>query len=156
MVLLRYRRWYSPYLLACYDPDTEELQSVCRVMSGFSDQFYKDSLERWVGWALPPWQAGLWGLPPWRGDAGRCYRGGATLGAAAAAGGQQQEKIPPAGWASCLCAPAGASWSPKHGLPPPFTLPFHTCAPCRASQAVKNSYPGPKALLPHWWVCRPP
>lgn len=44
-----YCRWYSPYLLACYDPDTEELQSVCRVMSGFSDQFYRDSLERWGG-----------------------------------------------------------------------------------------------------------
>jgi len=33
---------YSPYLLACYDPDREEYQSVCRVMSGFSDAFYKE------------------------------------------------------------------------------------------------------------------
>lgn len=33
---------YSPFLMACYDPDTEEYQSVCRVMSGFSDAFYKE------------------------------------------------------------------------------------------------------------------
>ncbi|KAA8530607.1 hypothetical protein F0562_005316 [Nyssa sinensis] len=32
--------WYSPFLMACYNPDTEEYQSVCRVMSGFSDSFY--------------------------------------------------------------------------------------------------------------------
>ncbi|KAJ0820069.1 putative DNA ligase (ATP) [Helianthus annuus] len=25
--------------MACYDPDTDEYQSVCRVMSGFSDAF---------------------------------------------------------------------------------------------------------------------
>lgn len=31
---------YSPFLLACYKPGTEEFQSVCRVMSGFSDSFY--------------------------------------------------------------------------------------------------------------------
>lgn len=28
--------------MACYDPDTEEYQSVCRVMSGFSDAFYRE------------------------------------------------------------------------------------------------------------------
>ncbi|KAL4435464.1 hypothetical protein ABPG77_006226 [Micractinium sp. CCAP 211/92] len=49
----RKKGWYSPYLLACYDPDTEELQSVCRVMSGFSDQFYKDSLERLSKTVIP-------------------------------------------------------------------------------------------------------
>ena len=32
--------WYSPFLLAAWDPDTEEFQSVCRCMSGFSDAFY--------------------------------------------------------------------------------------------------------------------
>ncbi|KAL3378170.1 hypothetical protein AABB24_004205 [Solanum stoloniferum] len=32
--------WYSPFLMACYNPDTQEFQSVCRVMSGFSDSFY--------------------------------------------------------------------------------------------------------------------
>ena len=43
------RRWHSPYLLACWDPDSEELQSVCRCMSGFSDAFYKEALGRWAG-----------------------------------------------------------------------------------------------------------
>ncbi|KAG4378181.1 hypothetical protein GLYMA_18G292900v4 [Glycine max] len=32
--------WYSPFLMACFNPETEEYQSVCRVMSGFSDSFY--------------------------------------------------------------------------------------------------------------------
>lgn len=31
---------FSPFLMACYNPETEEFQSVCRVMSGFSDSFY--------------------------------------------------------------------------------------------------------------------
>lgn len=31
---------YSPFLMACFNPETEEFQSVCRVMSGFSDAFY--------------------------------------------------------------------------------------------------------------------
>ena len=35
--------WYSPYLLAAWCPESEEYQSVCRVMSGFSDEFYKAS-----------------------------------------------------------------------------------------------------------------
>ncbi|XP_074284712.1 DNA ligase 6 isoform X2 [Silene latifolia] len=34
--------WYSPFLVACYNPDTEEFESVCRVMSGFSDSFYTE------------------------------------------------------------------------------------------------------------------
>jgi hypothetical protein len=34
--------WFSPFLLACYDPEREEYQSVCRVMSGFTDVFYKE------------------------------------------------------------------------------------------------------------------
>ncbi|XP_050372696.1 DNA ligase 6 isoform X2 [Argentina anserina] len=34
--------WYSPFLMACYNPETEEFQSVCRVMSGFSDLFYTE------------------------------------------------------------------------------------------------------------------
>ncbi|KAK9066931.1 hypothetical protein SSX86_014255 [Deinandra increscens subsp. villosa] len=37
--------WYSPFLMACYDPDTDEYQSVCRVMSGFSDAFYIEMKE---------------------------------------------------------------------------------------------------------------
>ncbi|XP_068303185.1 DNA ligase 6 isoform X1 [Pyrus communis] len=34
--------WYSPFLMACYNPETEDFQSVCRVMSGFSDSFYTE------------------------------------------------------------------------------------------------------------------
>ncbi|KAM7529810.1 hypothetical protein LguiB_033220 [Lonicera macranthoides] len=41
--------WYSPFLMACYDPDNEEFQSVCRVMSGFSDVFYKEMKEFYTG-----------------------------------------------------------------------------------------------------------
>ncbi|KAM0892423.1 hypothetical protein ACQ4PT_025741 [Festuca glaucescens] len=37
--------WYSPFLMACYNPESEEFQSVCRVMSGFSDDFYKEMKE---------------------------------------------------------------------------------------------------------------
>lgn len=33
---------YSPFLMACYNPETEDFQSVCRVMSGFSDVFYTE------------------------------------------------------------------------------------------------------------------
>nr|XP_043615439.1 DNA ligase 6 isoform X2 [Erigeron canadensis] len=40
--------WYSPFLMACYDPDTEEYQSVCRVMSGFSDSFYIEMKEFFI------------------------------------------------------------------------------------------------------------
>ncbi|KAG5247360.1 DNA ligase [Salix suchowensis] len=36
--------WFSPFLMACYNPETEEFQSVCRVMSGFSDAFYIEDL----------------------------------------------------------------------------------------------------------------
>lgn len=28
--------------MACYNPDTEEFESLCRVMTGFSDSFYKE------------------------------------------------------------------------------------------------------------------
>ncbi|KAK3218320.1 hypothetical protein Dsin_012290 [Dipteronia sinensis] len=41
--------WYSPFLMACYNPETEEYQSVCRVMSGFSDSFYKEMKECFSG-----------------------------------------------------------------------------------------------------------
>ncbi|CAJ1842765.1 unnamed protein product [Sphenostylis stenocarpa] len=37
--------WYSPFLMACFNPETEEYQSVCRVMSGFSDSFYIEMKE---------------------------------------------------------------------------------------------------------------
>ncbi|KAJ8613692.1 hypothetical protein CTAYLR_003166 [Chrysophaeum taylorii] len=38
----RKRKWISPILVATYDPETGELGSVCRVMSGFKDAFYRD------------------------------------------------------------------------------------------------------------------
>ncbi|KAK9116185.1 hypothetical protein Sjap_015132 [Stephania japonica] len=41
--------WYSPFLMACYNPDTEDFQSVCRVMSGFSDSFYVEMKEFFSG-----------------------------------------------------------------------------------------------------------
>ncbi|KAL9427711.1 hypothetical protein AB3S75_029819 [Citrus x aurantiifolia] len=41
--------WYSPFLMACYNPGTEEYQSVCRVMSGFSDSFYIEMKEFFSG-----------------------------------------------------------------------------------------------------------
>lgn len=41
--------WYSPFLMACYDAETEEYQSVCRVMSGFSDSFYIEMKELFSG-----------------------------------------------------------------------------------------------------------
>ncbi|KAK9118640.1 hypothetical protein Scep_016733 [Stephania cephalantha] len=41
--------WYSPFLMACYNPDTEDFQSVCRVMSGFSDSFYAEMKEFFSG-----------------------------------------------------------------------------------------------------------
>ncbi|XP_047954585.1 DNA ligase 6 [Salvia hispanica] len=41
--------WFSPFLMACYNPDTEEFQSVCRVMSGFSDAFYKEMKNFFTG-----------------------------------------------------------------------------------------------------------
>ncbi|GJT51314.1 DNA ligase 6 isoform X1 [Tanacetum coccineum] len=33
---------YNPFLMACYDPDTEEYQSVCRVMTVFSVALNKE------------------------------------------------------------------------------------------------------------------
>ncbi|KAL9231305.1 hypothetical protein vseg_006547 [Gypsophila vaccaria] len=41
--------WYSPFLMACYNPDTEEFESVCRAMSGFSDSFYTEMKEFFSG-----------------------------------------------------------------------------------------------------------
>ncbi|KAF7134411.1 hypothetical protein RHSIM_Rhsim08G0084300 [Rhododendron simsii] len=44
--------WYSPFLVACYEPDTQEFQSVCRVMSGFSDSFYIENDRKFLKMTL--------------------------------------------------------------------------------------------------------
>ena len=36
----RKKNWFSPLLVAVYDEDNEEYQSLCRVMSGFNDEMY--------------------------------------------------------------------------------------------------------------------
>jgi DNA ligase-1 len=33
--------WYSPILLAAWNPEAEAWESVCRCLSGFTDEFYK-------------------------------------------------------------------------------------------------------------------
>lgn len=38
--------------MACYEPDTQEFQSVCRVMSGFSDSFYIEVNQIFVARAI--------------------------------------------------------------------------------------------------------
>ena len=38
--------WYSPFLVAVYDEDAETWQSLARVMSGFTDEFYRDATAR--------------------------------------------------------------------------------------------------------------
>ncbi|KAI9140287.1 ATP-dependent DNA ligase [Paraphysoderma sedebokerense] len=37
--------WYSPFLLAVYNPQTESYETLTKVLSGFSDSFYKEKLE---------------------------------------------------------------------------------------------------------------
>lgn len=39
----RKAQWWSPVLLAVWDPNMEKLVAVCKCMSGFSDAFYKVS-----------------------------------------------------------------------------------------------------------------
>lgn len=38
--------WFSPFLLAVYNPESEQFESLCRCMSGFSDLFYREATER--------------------------------------------------------------------------------------------------------------
>ncbi|DBB01067.1 hypothetical protein WJX77_004280 [Trebouxia sp. C0004] len=46
-------KWFSPFLLAAWDPETEEYQSVCRCMSGFTDAFYADATTRFKATTIP-------------------------------------------------------------------------------------------------------
>ncbi|GAB00057.1 uncharacterized protein L969DRAFT_54793 [Mixia osmundae IAM 14324] len=39
--------WWSPILLALYNPETEGFQAVCKCISGFTDEFYKSLNERY-------------------------------------------------------------------------------------------------------------
>ncbi|CAG8447623.1 8042_t:CDS:10 [Ambispora gerdemannii] len=39
--------WWSPILLAVYNPETEMFESLCKCMSGFSDEFYKEMKQRY-------------------------------------------------------------------------------------------------------------
>ncbi|RPD59828.1 ATP-dependent DNA ligase [Lentinus tigrinus ALCF2SS1-6] len=43
----RKAQWWSPILLAVWDPDAQKLVAVCKCMSGFSDAFYKSLRERY-------------------------------------------------------------------------------------------------------------
>ena len=45
----RKKKWISPWLVATYDPRDGTLGSVCRVMSGFTDVFYRENTVRYMG-----------------------------------------------------------------------------------------------------------
>jgi DNA ligase-1 len=68
-------KWVSPWLLACWNPlsDPPALQSVCRVMSGFTDAFYRANT------AL------------FRDGGGRISEGGGPGGAGSGGGGDEAE-----------------------------------------------------------------
>ena len=44
----RKHKWWSPILLALRNDEDGTLQAVCKCMSGFSDQFYKDLNETYA------------------------------------------------------------------------------------------------------------
>ena len=45
----RKKQWISPWLMATYDPKSGTFGSVCRVMSGFTDAFYKEHTIKYLG-----------------------------------------------------------------------------------------------------------
>ncbi len=51
-------KWFSPFLLAVWDPVAEEFQSLCRCMSGFTDEFYAEAKERLSKTIIPGKLAG--------------------------------------------------------------------------------------------------
>lgn len=50
----RKKRWVSPWLMATYDARTGTFGSVCRVMSGFTDAFYKENTIKYLGSEILP------------------------------------------------------------------------------------------------------
>lgn len=46
-------KWFSPFLLAVYDRHSETFQSLCRCMSGFTDDFYAAAKERLSASIIP-------------------------------------------------------------------------------------------------------
>jgi DNA ligase-1 len=45
--------WFSPFLLACYNQDTEQYETVCKCMTGFTDKLYAELTEMFQQQALP-------------------------------------------------------------------------------------------------------
>lgn len=45
--------WWSPILLAAYNPETGALEAVCKCLSGFTDAFYKKLLEKYPAEGKP-------------------------------------------------------------------------------------------------------
>ncbi|KAF8813796.1 ATP-dependent DNA ligase [Phlegmacium glaucopus] len=66
----RKAQWWSPVLLALWDPATGRLVAVCKCMSGFTDAFYKDMKQRYnpadneVGSKQPKWAVDFGGFKP--------------------------------------------------------------------------------------------
>mmetsp|Transcript_32539 Transcript_32539/g.55262 ORF Transcript_32539/g.55262 Transcript_32539/m.55262 type:complete len:240 (-) Transcript_32539:323-1042(-) len=46
--------WFSPFLLAVYDSESETYQTLCRCMSGFTDEFYKSQTEYYKQHIIKP------------------------------------------------------------------------------------------------------
>ena len=45
--------WYSPVLLAVYNPETEQLETLCKCMSGFTDVEYKQMIASFAPRIIP-------------------------------------------------------------------------------------------------------
>jgi len=44
---------FGSYLLACYDENNDEFQSVCKCMSGFTDEFLVEATTLFKGYIVP-------------------------------------------------------------------------------------------------------
>jgi len=49
----RKSKWFSPFLLAVLDKNTGEWQSLCRCMSGFTDEFYQTKFDQFSPCIVP-------------------------------------------------------------------------------------------------------